>query len=253
MSEGDLGSSRPEPFWKRGWFVGGLAAIALLLAGLLLGLMIGNESAPFAAGATSTSPGLRETTASPEMNTTTTTTPLPTTTTSRPITTTSTTTNAWDSTAAALAEMIECGDVTQCEVEWPNEEDTAQEMPESIYGYEASGTFERSDFRVLGDGSASVTTIFPYLLSDCATQVWTARWRSVTGKNISGAVIPATPDAPPDQPWDAAWGWPPAPSQAGFLAGFGCSQPAWTFVDSDPEVTVIADGVVEWQTWLASP
>lgn len=148
--------------------------------------------------------------------------------------------------------MVQCA-VGPCEVEWPSEESTAPPMPHAITGYRPEGETEVSYYRVLGDGTASVLTDFPYLLGDCAAQVWTARWRSLTGERLSAAVIPPTPDQPFDLPWEPAWGDPPTPSRSGFLAGFGCSQPAWIFTDTDPEFTIISDGVVEWQIWLATP
>lgn len=171
----------------------------------------------------------------------------------RPTTSTDAAAGTWDSTEDALRAMIDCGDTGPCEIEWPSDQQTAQELPDSIPGYEPTGETERSELRVLGDGTASMTAAFPYLLGDCASQIWTARWRSVTGESISGAVIPATPEAPLDQPWNPAWGDPPTPSKSGFLAGFGCSQPAWTWMDEDPEFVIIADGIVEWQIWLAAP
>lgn len=41
------------------------------------------------------------------------------------------------------------------DVEWPGDQPTAQGMPDSIPGYEPTGETGRSDFRVLGDGTAS--------------------------------------------------------------------------------------------------
>jgi hypothetical protein len=126
-------------------------------------------------------------------------------------------------------------------------------MPELVQGYRREGETTLRDFRVLGDCSASLAFKFPYLLGDCAVQIWTARWRTLTGEAISGTVIPATQDQPLDLLWTSEWGDPPAQSQSGFLAGFGCTQPAWTFMDTDPEFVIIADGVVEWQVWHATP
>jgi hypothetical protein len=159
----------------------------------------------------------------------------------------------WDSPEEAVAAMVECVEPGPCEVEWPTDTSSAPEMPQSIQGYQRDGETTLHDFRVLGDGTASLTFDFPYLLGDCAAQIWTARWRSITGETISGAVIPATPDAPLDLPWNPNWGDVAAPSQSGFLAGFGCTQPAWTFMDSDTDFVIIADGVVEWQVWHATP
>jgi hypothetical protein len=149
--------------------------------------------------------------------------------------------------------MIECGHVAECRVVQPSSEATAPEMPTSIPGYEPESSPTRSEVAVFGDGSASKGSEFPYLLGDCALQIWTARWRSVTGEQVSGAVIPGTPETPFEQPWQPAWGEVPAPSLSGFLAGYGCSQPAWAFTDADPESTIVSDIVVEWQIWHASP
>lgn len=249
MADRDAENRRAEALWKRGWFVGGLAASFLILVGVLLGLILEPDADLPAVPTTSSSLTQQTTSASDPSESRVLTTPS----TVAPTTTTNPTVESWDSSEDAVASMVQCGEIAECEVEWGHDGSTAQDMPESISGYGPSGPVERTDFRVLGDGSAAVTTTFPYLLGDCATQIWTARWRSVTGESISGAVIPATPDAPFDLPWNADWGEPPAPSQSGFLAGFGCSQPAWTFIDTDPEFVVIADGVVEWQLWLATP
>ena len=250
MAEEISPKEQSEAVWKRGWFVGGLGAGALLLLGVLLGVTLKNSTAATAGETTVITPSTALSTKSTD--------PVPDTTTqsttSMTATTTTTTTVSgvgWDSTEAAVASMIACGYLAECEVEWPADE--APKMPESIRGYDREGPTERLDYRVLGDGSTAKSPLFPYLLGDCASQIWTARWRSVTGERLSAAVIPGTPETPFDEPWNPDWGELPAPSAAGFLAGFGCTQPAWTFTDSDPEYVIVADYVVEWQIWWATP
>ena len=142
-----------------------------------------------------------------------------------------------------------CAVVSRCAVVWPSDEPQAPDMPTSINGYQPYGPVEPSFLAVYGQESVSKASDFPYLLGDCASQIWTAQWRVIT-KTVHGAVIPATPETPFEEPWNPAWSDLPEPSHAGLLVGHGCTQPAWT---DPPEANVISDIVVDWQLWEASP
>lgn len=154
----------------------------------------------------------------------------------------------------AILETLDCPEGL-CTLAWPVEGDRAPDLPTELPGFTPDGPPVQQDIAVFGDMTVSQVFEFPYLFGDCALQAWTLRWRSVTGEAVNSAAIDATIELGQVSgiSWDPNWGELARPATAGVLAGHGCSMPVWTFDDGNPEFVIIADLVVEYQVWSATP